>query len=887
MQSCDKTEGWIETGVRPATMAPTVPVLAQEDMKTLAEALAQVDRDGLQSDRFLPLADALDELAAVDRAGLDFLAGRSDAGDLATLSEGYAPWPADKRSRRLSTMLKTAPVLVLRSAGAPFLAVHSAARLRNGEEAADIAARRLLTFWLWRAEPVTRIVHAARSFAAGMISAEDFVTLLQGNVATLAKPPARPIDDDLDPTDLLEALRTTPTITSKPGPPGPLGPEIDPRLQVLLDWVRKSPFSAFLAPENQARLHCTLGLARLYPLVALPEKSPGPAGIAPRVICGDALAAGGVVLLLTGNFGSQTDQGGTWGVLVNGTRAEILSWTITEIRLRTTALVPGCNPVRWSFASDQDTSGNGVDAACTEWLGRPIITTAQAVETQLGLIRWIEPGSVSVLGPVVETFTTPPAPPAGFIPCTPVDLSWRIGTLPCVSDRANVAVRLLRDGVVVGVGLPFIGAVSVTDPDSIEYRLEITSTDGAGSICGTVTARLSVPRAPAVLTLNLPADVEAGRPAQATVSIPCDAPGGGLLVSIGSVDPNRASVPQNATIPAGQRSVSFTITAAAACGEVKIDASAPGHLPVSGSVCVVQPLTIAPGQMLSIESCDAASATVRVRCLGRLGRLLAILIHPDGTRTTLRLAAGGVPPMGCLPEATLRLGLPALEDGSYTIELGNGLGSAATIPLTVTPRPAEVTSAPASISSFIAIGSCPPLDQTIRISAKGHDRVTIAYENPDGGMSQVFVRQAPFCPDESIQFTARFDRIGTLVITPERNGVAGAVRRVPVTLTFGQGVFSSVTLFASDPAGQRRPVKVTRAEGAPGMQTGSDEGSIAEGQTRSFPLMRCIQTYFFGVREEVPDPASRTGGKILEYRSAVGPYLGHPDAPVQAPPDNF
>jgi hypothetical protein len=621
----------------------------------------------------------------------------------------------------------------------------------------------------------------------------------------------------------------------------------------------------------------------------LPEKSPGPAAIAPGVICASAVPAGGLELVLTGSFGDRVQRDGEWGVLANGAPAEILSWTPTEIRLRTIALVPGCNPLRWSFSTSADVTGNGVDAACVEWLGRPIVMTEEAVARQLagGGRLWVQPGSVSVMAPRIDAFGTPPAPAGGFVPCAPVELSWSIGALPCGGDRGLVTVRLFRGGAQLATGLPFVGSVTVSDPLAVEYRLEVSSTNAAGTPCGVVTARHTVPRAPAALTLTLPADVEAGMPGQGSVSIPCNAPGGGLPVTLASGDPSRATVPASVTIPAGQRSASFPITADKACGEVRIEASAPNHLPASGTLCVIQQLTIAPGQMLRIESCRSASLTVRVRCLGRLGRLGATLIRPDGTRTALNLATGGAPPMGCLAETELRLALPALEDGAYTIELGNGVGMPATAPLTVTPRPAEVTAAPSGISSFIGHGSCPPPAETISITARGHDKLVVTYESPDGNVTQEFTRAAPFCPAETVSFTAVFDRIGALVIVPERAGVAGPARRVPVTLGFGSGVFSSAALFASDPGGQRRSAKITRAEGLAGMQTGSDEGSISEGQVRSFPLSRCTRTMFFGMRDAVPDPASETGGMIPAYPSAVGPYLGHPDAPAQMPPDNF
>lgn len=271
-------------------------------------------------------------------------------------------------------------------------------------------------------------------------------------------------------------------------------------------------------------------------------------------------------------------------------------------------------------------------------------------------------------------------------------------------------------------------------------------------------------------------------------------------------------------------------------GAVRVEASAPGRLPAAGSACIQQAPGLAPARALAIL----------LRCLGRLG------------------LAGSLAASGRLEAIELRPALPALQAGEYLVEIGNGVGVPASLPLAVRPSAPAVVSAPALIGSFIGHGSCPPPEQTIRLGGRGHDRVRVTYENPDGDIARVSTREAPHCPAETIDFSAVFDRIGMLMVAPARGGMGGAVRRIPVTSSFGSGAVSSASLFAFDPGDQGRAVRIARLEGAPGLapglQGGLDAGSLAEGRTRSVPLARCTLIWLRGLHEAVKDPASETGG---------------------------
>jgi hypothetical protein len=842
---------------------PQVGVLAQADHVALAEALLAVLPEGLADDSLAPLADALGDLAALDAAGEAAIDGKAPEDELLALAESSAPWPEALRSRRFAEMPDSPPAVRLSSGGAAFTALYAAQLARSGAEAAQAATRRLLSLYLARAEPLARIVLGARALQAGSVSPDAFAALLKDNLALLASPP--------DPERLVEALRGAHTVM-----PRPFGPDHSDRLKPWLDWVRKSPWSAFLLPENQAAVHCVSGLGRLWQGITLPEKTPGLAVITPRILCHSPALAGGITLVMRGSFGPQVLASGVWGVSVSSRPATITRWTDTEIEIATDALRRGCNPVQWSFATEQETTGNGVDAACSEWLRRPLLADTRVDEIELlrQTGRWVDAGSVSVLGPLIDVFDTPPPPREGFIPCADVLLRWRLDALPCASDRAAVTVRLLRDGVELARGLPFAGSRVIADPRTAEYTLEVSATVPGGPVCNPpAVALVTVPRAPAAFTLTLPSEVVVGTPVEGSVAIPCDAPPGGQLVEL-VVASGALGVPAQVTIPAGQRSVRFAVTAGDRCGEVTFEARAPGYLPAAGSICVVRPLSIAPNQSLTVTGCELGTVTLRVNCVGRLSRIEAALVEPNGQRTPLRVLPDAMPPQRCLADTLLTLSVPPSEPGAYRIEIGNGIGARALIPLTIDPPRPEIVVAPAEISETIGVDRCPPPEQRVRVSARGHTLIRAVYENPEGRDERVVRRTGrALCPTETAEFGFVFDRVGTLIVTAEADGVVGPERRIPVRLIFGSGVFSSVSFIAEDPPpiaqDVPRPVRITRKLDGSDV----DEGLMQEGERRTFALGRCVRTFFLGERQENAFSSSGLPGP-----RPLGPFAGHPDA---------
>jgi hypothetical protein len=124
-----------------------------------------------------------------------------------------------------------------------------------------------------------------------------------------------------------------------------------------------------------------------------------------------------------------------------------------------------------------------------------------------------------------------------------------------VGVEGALVVSVVAVGDVVGVGV--VGACALSDSFSCGG-----DAFGAGELLeGAVGfgATLTVnPPAPMSLTLS-PSTVPGGRSATATVFLNASAPPGGLWLRVSHNNPNRVWAPSQVYVPAGMRSVRFTV----------------------------------------------------------------------------------------------------------------------------------------------------------------------------------------------------------------------------------------------------------------------------------------------------------------------------------------
>lgn len=865
-------------------------VLTKGDNKTLTAALAAAADAGVPRDQIDLFLSAVDDLASLDQHAIDVLTGATWLDEITAVVDDFAPWQHEFSSSKRSKVT-TMPALTLRSPGALPVAAYLAGAIgpAHGKtrefspEAGLQRSRQAMTAFLWRAEPVARVVYAARAWADQRLGIEGFVGVLSGASMILRHP--------LNPKELVAALRNSLTVLPFPSPINPRDPL----------WPQRPPFWAWLLPENQAWAHCVFGLHQLFPpLPQIPKTAPSSGSISPSSICRGSIPGAGLEVQLhspvSGSFGPREPVAGSgemWGISVNGTAAQVVIWTNSEIRFVTTAYKAGCNKLSWTWASNWSPD-NGVGAACSEALRIPPLRLEFGTSAMIASRTrfWIAPArDLVVVGPTVGQLTASAG--TGGAPaeaCTPVTVTWQVNGLDCLSARALATIQLVRERTVHGALEEVVLRVNANPQDTVTetldttatYRIDVTSKDEDGNDCGTTQASIIIARQK-LIRLALPAKIFSGQPAAGRVSVSCPAPTGGLPVAF-TVAPNGALTVPGVTIPEGDTNVSFTATAGTLCGPSSVTASAADHSPGAAGTCVLVAPTIssmtAPPAPLA---CTRFSISLSASCVTQTPALKAFAVAgSQRTPLTVSAPAGG----NCGRNATLSLNVPELPSGTYSITLEDEGGSA-TAPQTVIVAPNPlIVSAPQTHNVNISGGRCPRPDTDITVTVRGANAVTFSYPHPDGTITRTVSGGSAGCGTWRATFTAVFDRTAIVTATPTLGSTPGPAVAIPVVLSFDPGVARSVSIFASDPAGDRiaRAADIVRVETdlQTGMTTRTPDGSITNFDTRTFALAPCLVTVFEYSRPEVPDPISTSMPpfKIGPMSGASGPWNGHPEATI-------
>ncbi len=857
-----------------------VGVLGAVDTELLGNALQRARKSGgIDAGIIGVIGAALQDLATFDHTAASALDGETSRAEVEMVFGSFPPWPADLRSGRSSRNGGDAGagVFTMRSPGAPLMAAYLAGgAAEQSGEGGRLLAQRAMTGMLSRMEPVARVVHAARALAAKALGIEEFA-----QVAAFA---AKVLDAALDPRELMEALSKGPMPLPFPLPIDPDG-----------GWVlpRRPPIGAWLLPENQAWAQCALGLIKRFPPPPrLPDKSPGTGAVVPASICAGAIVAGGhpITIRSAGSgFGATQDR---WGLSVNGVTATITSWSDSAIQLTSTALRPGCNQIRWTYALDWSYDDEGVGDACAQSLRLPMIDIRAGL---LGLLQdqsrfWLEPGSVSVLAPSIASFIASSGTNGTeAVPCEAVTLRWSIGDLPCGTERSQVSVRLLRNGVPVVVAAPFVGTYTeITRPFTEQdtgYTLEVSSVDGSGMSCGTVVRSLTVERGPKRLALNIPSEVFAARSVMGTVTIPCPASAGGLVVTLAAMPASALTLSPSVTILQGMRSAQFPLEAGTTCGAVTLTATAADHLDAAAVTCsVLTPKIDVFTPPTDLKACEPNTLSLTASCISAPPTLTASAVSTDGTKTALgvQVPAGG----SCVRSSLVTLRMPALAPGDYLIELTDRGGSVRSATrVTLAPNPL-IRNAPTSVAFTVANATCPSQEETVSVTVSGADAVDFEYTSPDGTVPRTVSRPGGgmVCATWTARFTHPFDRVGTVTVTPKLGMVSGPSRTVAITINAASNVYSAVILRGTDNSGRGRTATLVRQEEdpmLPGEFVETPADSVTEQtNTAPIPLRRCRFTILIASRPAVADPSSSSGGMISASIVPTAVMIGHPDAPV-------
>lgn len=851
---------------------PDANILSRRDFELLGRAFSSLENGSALS---LPLIAAIQDLAVIDRTSLAALGGSLDAADVTTLFADFEPWPAGMGTNRPAYSNSPA-VLALRSPGAPLVAAFLAG---GGGENGLAMVGRAITAFIWRAEPVVRVVLGARALAEGFLTPGQF-----GDIVGFA---SKLLVEPRDPKAIVGALRDGLTLMPIPWPLG--DPPKDPRIP------SRPPFGSYLTPENQAWMHCALGMKRRFPpLPSFPAQSPPPGIVTPAIICPGAIPALGLDITLASS-GIGFGQQGNWGISLNGVAAAVQSWTTTEIKFRVTNLSPGCNRLDWSYATNWTPDDNGVGSACSEALRIPVLDVSAAlaalIEAQTQF--WFHPGSISVVAPRIQRLEASDGTGGTSAEaCAPVTIDWVIDKLPCGGAGGLITARLLRDGTQIAPALPaalnatvpMIGSFVDRREQTSTYRLEVTSQDALGNSCGSVWREVQVVRKQKTLTLALPAEIRAGAPASVTVTVSCPAPAGGLTVNLASSPASHLVHPASTTVPAGATvSPVFMVSAGTVCGNAQLTATAANHSPASSSTCVVlAPHIVTFAPPAGLRACVPNSLNLVADCVSPA--LTAVAIDAAGAKTPL----GVTPPSaagGCLHTATVSLSVPPLPAGSYKVEIKDRGGvdtSAASFVLAPNPRILQTQ------PKITFTPQCHPATINVSITAAGADSVEFKYTSPDGGVTTTVARTgggAP-CAQWTAIFPQAFDRTGSVAVTPLSGTVRGMTTTIPVEINVGGSLtFSAATLRGNVPPAGRPAASVVRTErpcDGSGMPVTTNESALSNGGQQKVTLKRGTLTTFTVSWPEFTESGATSPTSAAQ--TTTSEWFGHPDAPEPSAP---
>ncbi len=732
------------------------------DWAVLTTALARVDAAHAET-----IQRGCAELALLDATAVGVLDGSQDPEAFLELIAEEARWNAKGPARR-SAARPDSIGLALQSPGAPVLLSLLLDPSPEGP------AAQAITGYLRRAEPILRLVAAARLVVADRATPDTF--------AAVAEWAAMLLDGPLPVSELVTILRAPSPLLPPPGNDGP--PPLPPR-RGRFEW---------LDPRNAEWLNCVGQLGKAVPP---PEarRSPGDLfTVSPTAICVSE-AASPVTLTLTADAGSTFAEFGdrqewTIGVGSGNVTSVEPSADRRTVTVVVEGLTGGCHPVGWVLTSGWAPSdGDPLGPGCRQALRLP---TWSYRGWQLGTQPSLRNQSqLSVIDPVVDRLWCDPASPAEA--CTSVAIFWSASVDVCADALALVTTSLHRDdGAVVGTDLPLRGnLVDVDEWDrNHQYELRIATKNSSGADCAVVRSPTLMLERIKQVHLNLPVlpdVIGEGKTVQGTVRISCPAPAD-VIVTL-SASPvaiiGGIGLPATVTIPAGEVQAPF-VASGLSYGSVEVTGSAPGHADGTISCCVARAPLIDPAATPIPEVAGCAALSISVPVTSVSPALVASITGSSfvGARV-LGASVGRTAP--CVGDAMVTLNGASLPRGSYILTLTD-IGGVSRYPFVVAPRPRiisvtapPVPAAPTANYSVVTV-TVTGADSVEVTAARSAQAVSVDRPSNIGEcgtwIAQISIAVA--CPEDQLTVVA----------------IAGVVRSTPESVT--------ATVYASVSAGPNR-----------------------------------------------------------------------------------
>jgi hypothetical protein len=431
----------------------------------------------------------------------------------------------------------------------------------------------------------------------------------------------------------------------------------------------------------------------------------------------DAVCTGytGTIRLLPLPGETFSSLGTGWVLAIGAKVVQVLQQTPDWIDVQMPAGVPaGCTSVGWLLdVSETSAYMNEMRQACQRFFGDGAVTPLPPF-----LFRGDAPLSVVGHARVLRFYAGGQAGQFVAEACTAVDLEWAVGVDFCGGTTAHAETSLRVGGVTIASGLGLTGTYRVAEPADVTYTLQIETFAGATRCTieerSVTVKRYKLLRAGVSGQVSLSVSrllfaVDGGSPFSVQVASSCQAPAGGIPVTLVSSRPSRLAG-GSVTIPQGAAQASFAATGQE-CGEVTLQVSAPGHQAATFTVLIVdqpQVASVAPAQ---VTACAPFTLTVTARCAG--GPLGAEAGNPQvvvtGQGRQVAATVTGVATNAQDPfhgPSQIQAQLPGLDTGSYTASVSfRGKSGSAAVPLQVLPATPVIKSFTASPSSVV---SCVP-----------------------------------------------------------------------------------------------------------------------------------------------------------------------------------
>jgi len=192
-------------------------------------------------------------------------------------------------------------------------------------------------------------------------------------------------------------------------------------------------------------------------------------------------------------------------------------------------------------------------------------------------------------------------------------------------------------------------------------------------------------------SLNLPAGalVAPGLTRSVPLTLSDPAPAGGLVVQLVSSAPATVSVPASLNVPEGQTNINFTLTGVAA-GTATVTASASGYQAASLPV-TVEAVTISVGSPavtgISLPAEITKNYTVNLSRPAPVGGVVVALNTADASKATVSPSTVTIAE-GQTSGGLVTIGVTGVAKGATTLSAGAPGLTAASVPVTVTDKPA-------------------------------------------------------------------------------------------------------------------------------------------------------------------------------------------------------